>query len=142
MFFKTSKAVPLSKHKHSSAPSILGADLTITGDLATEGEMHIDGTVNGNISADKLTVGEYAHVMGDIRTREAIIQGEVRGLINSDIVQLAKTAKVRGNIVWHNTLGVETGAYFDGQCKHADTQTDTGYPITTLETPDRFAQNA
>lgn len=132
----------MNKHKHSNAPSILGADLTITGDLTTEGEIHIDGTVNGNISADKLTVGEHAHVVGDIRTREIIIQGEVRGLINSDIVQLSQTAKVRGNIVWHNTLGIETGAHFDGQCKHADTQTDTGSPITTLETPDRFAQHA
>lgn len=143
MFFRTSKTAAVSKRKHSGAPSILGADLTITGDLATEGDMHIDGTVQGNISADKLTIGEHGHVMGDIRTREIIVQGQVRGSLNSDSVQLAKTAKVIGNIVWHHTLGVETGAYFDGQCNHADTQADAeSSVVATFESPDRLAQNA
>lgn len=139
MFFRTSKPTPMSKHKHSGAPSILGADLSVTGDLTTEGEMHIDGSVQGNICADKLTVGEQAHVTGDISVREIIVQGEVRGTVSASSVQLANTAKVRGDIVWHSTLGVETGAYFDGQCKHADA---TATAVTVLDSPGRLAQNA
>lgn len=141
MFFRTSKTVSVSKHKHSGAPSILGPDLAITGDLAAEGEMHIDGNVQGNIRADKLTVGEHAHVVGDICVREIIVQGEVRGAISASNVQIAKTAKVRGDIVWHSTLGVETGAYFDGQCKHAEAATTTP-AVAAFESPSRLIQNA
>lgn len=141
MFFRTSRTVSVSKHKPSGAPSILGSDLTITGDLTAEGEMHIDGSVQGNIRADKLTVGEHAHVVGDICVREIIIQGEVRGSISASSVHLAKTAKVSGDIVWQGTLGVETGAYFDGQCKHAETATTTP-AVTAIESPSRRAQNA
>lgn len=140
MFFRTSQPVPVSKHKPSGAPSILGPDLVITGDLAAEGEMHIDGSVQGNIRADKLTVGEHARIVGDICVREIIVQGEVRGAISASSVQLTKTAQVRGDIVWHSTLGVETGAYFDGQCKHAETPTTPA--VAAFESPSRLAQNA
>lgn len=147
MFFRSDKAVPMSKHKHNGAPSLLGADLTVTGDLSTEGEMQIDGTVEGNVHAGKLIVGAQARINGDIRARAAAIRGEVHGSIIADGVHLAQTAKVNGDIVWHNTFGVETGAYFNGQCKHSDKPFKTASvspapAASVFEAPHRFVQNA
>lgn len=149
MFFRSDKAVSMSKHKHNGAPSLLGADLTVTGDLSTEGEMQIDGTVEGNIHAGKLTVGAQARINGDIHAREVAIRGEVHGSIIADGVHLAQTAKVSGDIVWHNTFGVETGAYFNGQCRHSGKpfEAASASPAPAAapafdEAPHRFAQNA
>ena len=109
----------MSKHKNNGAPSLLSAGLTVTGDLSTEGEMQIDGTVEGTVHAGKLTVGAEARINGDIHAREVAIRGEVHGSITANAVHLALTAKVNGDIMWHQSLGVETGAYFNGQCKHS-----------------------
>ncbi len=147
MFFRSNKALPImSKHKGMGVPSLLGAGLTVTGDLSTEGEMQIDGTVEGDVNAGKLTVGAHARINGDIRAREVVIRGAVRGSITADGVHLALTAKVSGDIVWHKMLGVETGAYFNGQCKHSDKPLEvTSAPVvadSVFEAPHRFAQNA
>lgn len=139
----------MSKHKNNGAPSLLSAGLTITGDLSTEGEMQIDGTVEGNVHAGKLTVGAEARINGDIHAREVAIRGEVHGSITANAVHLALTAKVNGDIMWHQSLGVETGAYFNGQCKHSGKsfEVTSASPAPAAasafdEAPHRFAQNA
>ncbi|MDA1107401.1 MAG: polymer-forming cytoskeletal protein [Proteobacteria bacterium] len=137
----------MSKHKSNSAPSLLGAGLTVTGDLSTEGEMQIDGTVEGNVHAGKLTVGAQARINGNLHAREVAIRGEVHGSIRADGVHLAQTAKVSGDIVWHNTFGVETGAYFNGQCKHSDkpfeaTSAPPAPAASAFEAPHRSARLA
>lgn len=146
MFFRSDRAVSMSKHKHNGAPSLLSAGLTVTGDISTGGEIQIDGAVEGNIRAGKLTVGEQARITGDIRAQEVAIRGEVRGSIRADGVHLAQTAKVSGDIMWHHSFGVETGAYFDGQCRHSDKPCEaTGEPsapVSAFEAPHRFVQNA
>lgn len=136
----------MSKHKYSGAPSLLSANLAVTGDISTEGEMQIDGTVEGSIRAGKLTVGERARISGDIHAQEVVIRGEVRGSVIADVVHLALTARVNGDIEWHQSLGVETGAYFDGQCKHADKPSaalsEPSVTVSAFEVPHRLVQNA
>ena len=138
----------MSKYKHNGAPSILSAGLTVVGDISTAGEVQIDGIVEGSIRAGKLTVGEQAQITGDIRAQEVAIRGEVHGSVRADGVHLAKTAKVNGDIVWHQSLGVETGAYFDGQCKHSDkpcekpSASEPSVSVSAFEAPHRLVQNA
>jgi len=101
------------------APSILSAGLQVTGKLVTAGELQIDGEVEGDVAAGRLTIGEHAKVTGDIRAEQIIVQGEVCGSIRARSVQLAKTARITGDIT-HESLSVETGAYIEGHCKHPD----------------------
>ncbi|MFP6888718.1 MAG: polymer-forming cytoskeletal protein [Nitrospinota bacterium] len=76
--------------KEPSPPTLLSFDLTITGDLHCEGEVQIDGTVNGNIRSNVLNVGETASINGEIIADSVTVYGRVTGQINARSVTLKK----------------------------------------------------
>lgn len=100
----------------SQAPSILSSDLVITGSIVSDGEVQLDGQVNGDVRAGTLTIGEEASVSGEVMADSVVIRGRVEGSVRARQVQLASTARIEGDIV-HATLAIESGAYFDGHCR-------------------------
>ncbi len=118
MFSKNNnKALANSKPVEPSAPpSIISLDLKIVGDLLSEGEIQIDGRVNGDIRTKVLIVGETAHVKGEIVAETIHVLGHVEGQIKAKVVKLADTAHVVGDIL-HEDLSIETGAFLEGHCK-------------------------
>ena len=99
-----------------AAPSIIGADLRIVGDLNSEGEIHVDGFIDGDIRTKVLLIGESATVKGEIVGDTVRIYGKVNGQIKARAVTLAKSAHVVGNIL-HENLSIEEGAFLEGHCK-------------------------
>ncbi len=95
-------------------PSIISPDLEIVGDLMSDGEIQIDGTVKGDIKAHMLTVGEQGKVDGSTVAETVRIFGTVNGRVQAKTVRLGKSAKVTADIT-HKTLTIETGAYFEGK---------------------------
>lgn len=121
MFSKTSKgtakAAPASQPASKSAgPSIISADLRIIGDLSSEGEIQIDGTIDGDIRTKSLLVGETANIKGEIVADRIQVHGTVHGQIKARSVTLARTARVIGDIL-HEDLAIENGAFLEGHCK-------------------------
>lgn len=102
----------------SKAPSILSADLTVTGSIVSEGEVQLDGTVEGDVRAGSLTIGEEATVKGQVICETVVVRGRVEGSVRARQVQLAATARVEGDVI-HASLAIESGAYFDGHCKRS-----------------------
>jgi cytoskeletal protein CcmA (bactofilin family) len=102
----------------SKAPSILSADLTVHGSLVSDGEVQLDGNVEGDVRASALTIGEDATVVGEVVAETVTIRGKVKGSVRARQVQLTATARMEGDII-HSTLAVESGAYFDGHCKRS-----------------------
>lgn len=102
----------------SKAPSILSADLTITGSISSEGEVQLDGIVEGDVRAGSLSIGEEATVKGEVVAESVVVRGRVEGSVRARQVQLAATARIEGDII-HATLAVESGAYFDGHCRRS-----------------------
>lgn len=109
-------APPLRTNTERSAPSVIGPDLIITGNLTSKGEMQIDGEVQGDIRATNLIIGERARITGTIVADEAIIRGQVMGSIRSKRVMLQSSSHVEGD-VYHQTLAIEQGAYFEGKSR-------------------------
>ncbi len=97
-------------------PSIISRDLNIVGDMLSEGEIQVDGTVNGDIRTRVLIVGESAKVKGEIVAETVRILGSIDGQIKAKVVILAATAHVVGDII-HEDLSIETGAFLEGHCK-------------------------
>ena len=100
-------------------PSIVSADLTVTGSLNTTGDMQIDGIVEGDVRSVGLVIGEKAEVHGEIWAEDVTVRGKVIGRINARKVLLAATCHVEGDIL-HEAFAVETGAFFEGSCRHSD----------------------
>ena len=98
----------------AAAPSIISADLKIVGNLASAGDLQIDGTVEGDITSRRLTVGEGALVQGAILADSVKIYGSVSGEIKANSVHLAKSARVDGDI-GHQSIAMEAGASVSGR---------------------------
>ena len=62
-----------------SAPSIISADLLVQGTLTSQGDMQIDGTVEGDIRSVTLMIGNGATVKGEIVAEEVVVRGRVEG---------------------------------------------------------------
>jgi cytoskeletal protein CcmA (bactofilin family) len=105
--------------RSSAAPSIISADLTISGTLTSTGDVQIDGRVEGDVHSAGLVIGDKAFIHGDVTAEEVTVRGRVQGGIRARKVLLASTCHVEGNIL-HEAFAVETGAYFEGNCRHAD----------------------
>jgi len=97
------------------APSILGSDLTVIGDIKTKGDVHIDGRVDGNITASGVIIGEKGTVIGKIIARSARIRGNVTGKIDATKIELTETASVKADLT-QDQLIIANGAFFDGKC--------------------------
>ena len=106
-------------NKPKPAPSVLSSDLVITGHIKTTGDVQVEGTVEGDIQAHLLTVGENATVKGEIVADDVVVTGRVIGRVRGLKVRLTSTARVEGDIV-HKTIAIESGAHFEGSVQRND----------------------
>ena len=105
--------------KQQQVPSIISTNLRIVGNLISEGDVQVDGIIEGDVRSRTLTVSEGATVNGQIHAETVRIRGNTLGRITANNVELGPTAKVVGDIV-HTVLSIESGAYLEGQCKHIE----------------------
>lgn len=105
--------------KPKPAASVLSSDLTITGNIRTSGDIQIEGTVEGDIRAHLLTVGESATIRGEIVADDIVVNGRVVGRVRGLKVRLTSSAKVEGDII-HKTIAIESGAHFEGSVQRQE----------------------
>lgn len=102
-----------------AAASVLSADLTVTGNIKTTGDVQVEGIVEGDIRAHLLTVGESATIKGEIVADDVVVHGRVVGRVRGLKVRLTSTARVEGDII-HKTIAIESGAHFEGSVQRQD----------------------
>ena len=105
--------------KSAGVPSIISADVVMQGNINSAGEIQFDGTLEGDIKAASLIIGEKASVKGEVICETVTVRGRVEGGIRAKSVSLASTSHIQGDIL-HSSLSVETGAHFEGNCRHSD----------------------
>ncbi|MEA3063740.1 MAG: hypothetical protein QOJ27_168 [Sphingomonadales bacterium] len=96
--------------------SYLGSEVTITGDIDTGSELHLDGKVNGDVRCGALTQGESGEVRGNIIAVEARLAGLVDGAVEAATLTLEASARVTGDILYES-LSVAAGAEVEGRFK-------------------------
>ena len=109
----------------TGGPSIISPDLKITGNLQTEGDLQIEGTVEGDIRAHLLTIGESATIKGEVIADDVVINGRIVGRVRGLKVRLTSTARVEGDII-HKTIAIESGAHFEGSVQRQDDPLNPG----------------
>jgi cytoskeletal protein CcmA (bactofilin family) len=95
----------------------LGQGTVINGEINSDADIRIDGTVHGNvISKGKIVLGATGMINGDIRSENAYLEGRVTGKVEvADLLILSKTSFINGDIMIKK-LVVEEGAKFNGKC--------------------------
>jgi cytoskeletal protein CcmA (bactofilin family) len=108
-----------NKTSESTATSInlIGNGTTIIGDIKSNGDVRIDGTLKGNLSiSGKLVVGPSGNIEGNNICQNADISGEIHGKVTvSELLSLKASAKVLGDIVT-GKISIEPNATFTGTC--------------------------
>lgn len=89
-----------SNRPASDGYSVIDEHLSITGDLATDGTVRVDGHIEGSLHrTDTMIVGEGASVVGNVEAREVVIGGELTGNLRATgRVEVQPTGTVRGDI--------------------------------------------
>ena len=101
----------------SQSVNLIGAGTTIEGDITTNGDMRIDGSLTGTLNVKgKLVIGASGSVEGEVICQNADISGTLKGKIGvAELLSLKASAKLTGDIIT-NKIAVEPGATFSGSC--------------------------
>ncbi|WP_338792108.1 polymer-forming cytoskeletal protein [Bernardetia sp. Wsw4-3y2] len=114
------------------ANNIIGKGTKIIGDLITQGNIRIDGEINGNItSKSKVALGSGSNLKGNLVSSNAEIEGEVTGnLFIAELLILKANAVINGDVCALRMI-TEPGAKINGQCKVGEAPKVT----TSLQNP-------
>ena len=104
--------------KTDGADTVVGENVTVVGKLHTSGNIQINGSVEGELSADGIIViGKTAKISGPINAVNVKVEGEVNGnIVAKNELELESNAKVFGDIK-SKTLSIKAGAIFVGRCE-------------------------
>ncbi len=127
-----------SRPGERAAPSVIGTDLTIMGNLVSRGEVQIEGEIQGDIHGTNIVVGEKAKITGTIVGDEVVVRGHVMGSVKGKRVMLQSSSHVEGDI-FHQALSIEQGAYFEGKSRRSE---DPTAGVQRPEIPDIASRSA
>lgn len=95
--------------------SFVGVNSSFKGDIRSKGTLRIDGSVDGNIEADWLILGEKATLKGDVSARGIIVGGRIEGNITArEILEIKAKGQVTGEIITAR-LTVHEGGILEGR---------------------------
>lgn len=126
--------------------SSVGSGLMVDGNISGAGDLHLDGTVKGDVKVSHLTVGESGSIEGKVEAETIEVRGRIVGSIQGRQIKLQATAYVEGDIT-HETLAIDVGAYFQGRClqrrpaeassgmSSPAAQATSDYGVSTVATP-------
>ncbi len=109
--------------KAVSIQTLIGADTRIEGNLRFDGGCHIDGLVDGSVSAGNntdayLSISENGRVEGNVSVPRLGLSGTVDGdVVVTERAELGPTARVNGNVHYH-LIEIAAGAEINGQLIH------------------------
>ncbi|UAB78507.1 polymer-forming cytoskeletal protein [Erythrobacter sp. SCSIO 43205] len=98
----------------NSTFSVIGSDVTIKGDISASADLHVDGTIEGDIKCASLVQGESSVIKGAVVAESARMAGKVNGSITAKELVVLKSARVDGD-VHYDALTIEQGAQVDGR---------------------------
>ena len=114
---ETSKPVETApKSKGGARETVISNDLTIHGNVSSEGIVRLEGTIIGDMNCMSLVVENDGAIAGNISADEVKVHGRVEGTVHGKNVMLHSSAFVEGDI-YHQGIGIEMGTQYDGRIK-------------------------
>ena len=130
--FKTLRSNETKKLNHSGR-SHIGETLQLEGDLRSSGAVDVSGLINGNIFVSDMVVTDTGSVRGSLEAVSIEVNGHVEGKITADTVIVGKSAVIKGDIFFKNTLKTEEGADIDGYIKRINNGKGSSEEDITIE---------
>jgi cytoskeletal protein CcmA (bactofilin family) len=121
--------------KAENAETIVGTSVKLKGNLRSEGDIIVDGVVNGEIKTKgSVIIGTNANIVANIHAANVSVSGVVQGNIQaSEKLELTETGKVIGDIAT-NVLSIAPGAVFTGKSQMTDLHREVeAEPVLEME---------
>ncbi|MFM7698095.1 MAG: polymer-forming cytoskeletal protein [Limnohabitans sp.] len=99
---------------NASKPSILSEGFSFRGEIAAKGAIHVEGSLNGQVQVDELTIGSRGQVEGVVTCSSLHIKGKFSGTATCSELIVTSSASVDGHVVYQ-TLSVQKGASIKGE---------------------------
>lgn len=119
MWFKSAPNSSTATTPRRHAPSILSEGFRVDGDIVCSGEVHISGTLSGNLTAGKVTIGESGSVNGTVEADTAVVNGALSGRLIAVNVILGRASHVTADIVYCS-MRIEPGAVLEGYSRRVE----------------------
>lgn len=103
-----------SAPRKNGALSFIGSEVTISGNISGNGDLHIDGAVEGDIHCASLILGPGGRIKGNISAEKATLGGAVGGTVSARTLIVEKSARISGDLSYES-VSIETGAQVDGR---------------------------
>jgi len=116
MFSREKTSVTLPKASRSGPPglSFIGPEVLVSGDLATDAQLHVDGRIDGNVRCHQLVQGEAGVIAGNIHCDEARIAGTIEGQVNVRTLFVEASARIMGDVAYE-VISIDAGAQLEGR---------------------------
>jgi len=121
--------------------NLISAGTDIFGDVKSNGDIRIDGTLTGNLNTKgKVVIGPTGKVKGEVICKNSEVAGIIEGkIIVGQLLNLKASSKIVGDIITVK-LSIEPGAVFSGNCKMSDTENNGGTGIIKEKEPEKLAK--
>ncbi len=121
--------------------NLISTGTDITGDIKSNGDIRIDGSLTGNLNTKgKVVVGPTGKVKGEVICKNSEVAGIIEGKIMvGQLLNLKASSKIVGDIVTVK-LSIEPGAVFSGNCKMSDTENNGGTGIIKEKEPEKVTK--
>ena len=117
--FETLRGTNDSELNHSGR-SFVCETMQLDGDLRSSGSIDVAGLMNGNVFVSEMVVKETGSIRGTVEAGTIEIHGHVEGKISADVVIIGRSAVIKGDILFKETLKTEEGADIDGYIKRTN----------------------
>lgn len=97
--------------------SVIGPDVTVTGNISATADLHIDGRVDGDVHCGTLAQGADSHIFGSVTAETARLAGAIEGAVRVKQLTIERSARITGDVEYEN-LTIENGGNIDGRIKH------------------------
>src|SRR5688500_18296589 len=134
--FSMSKPAPASRPLKAGAPglSFIGPEVVVSGNVATEAQLHVDGRIDGDVQCAQLCQGVSGTVTGNIKADEARIAGLVEGTVSAKTLTLESSARIKGDITYQ-VISIAAGAQVDGRLARRESLATADEAPLVLATP-------
>jgi cytoskeletal protein CcmA (bactofilin family) len=107
----------IGMHGEAAARNIIAFGTQIKGDIKSDGDFRIEGTLTGTVNAKgKIVIGETGIIDGELFCQNADLCGKVKGkLVVEELTILKASSNFEGEITT-NKISIEPGAVFTGTC--------------------------
>ena len=113
-------------------PSVISKSVNIVGDITNGGNIEIEGNIEGNVTADTITIREGGIIKGNIKSKVLNIKGSFNGNANSEKINISDTANING-LLEYNFLSADYGASINCELKRTIEQKSTSKIVDILK---------